>query len=221
MKNILTLLKSATLTGFLIVNLNSHASMTGSAFPDLMSNVTVTGVGAEKIAALESRMRQFVAEGDSMGIATLLVRDGTVASYTQAGVRDLLNGEPITQDSIYRIYSMSKPITGVAMMILLEQGAFALDDPVAKFIPEFEGLKVVKSYDLEGNVELEPLERQPTIRELMSHTAGFAYGLSGADPSNVQFRKKGVLASPDLQSLVDRVATIPLIHQPASELALD
>ena len=89
--------------------------MTGSAFPDLMSNVTVTGVGAEKIVALESRMRQFVAEGDSMGIATL--------------------------------------------MMLLEQGAFALDDPVAKFIPEFEGLKVVKSYDLEGNVELEPLER--------------------------------------------------------------
>ena len=151
--------------------------MTGPAFPELMSNVTVTGVGAEKIVALESRMRQFVAEGDSMGIATL--------------------------------------------MMLLEQGAFALDDPVAKFIPEFEGLKVVKSYDLEGNVELEPLERQPTIRELMSHTAGFAYGLSGADPSNVQFRKKGVLASPDLQSLVDRVATIPLIHQPASELALD
>ena len=219
MKAISTLLKFAVLTVLLAVNLNAYAKITGSAFPDLNSNPAVTGVDAEKIAALESRMRQFVAEGDSMGIATLLVRNGTVASYTQAGVRDLLNGEPITQESIYRIYSMSKPITGVAMMMLLEQGAFSLDDPVAKFIPEFEGLKVVKSYDLEGNIELEPLERQPTIRELMSHTAGFGYGLRGADPSNVQFRKKGVLASPDLQSLVDRVATIPLMHQPGTAWA--
>ena len=77
MKNILRLLKAATLTGLLIVNLNANANMTGSAFPDLTSNPTVTGVDAEKIAALESRMRQFVAEGESMGIATLLVRDGT------------------------------------------------------------------------------------------------------------------------------------------------
>ena len=219
MRDILTLIKTATLTGLLVVNLSACTKITGSAFPDLTSNPAVTGVDVEKIAALESRMRQFVVEGDSMGIATLLVRDGKVASYTQAGVRDLLNGEPITQDSMYRIYSMSKPITGVAMMILHEQGAFSLDDPVSKFIPEFENLKVVKSYDLEGNVELEPLQRQPTIRELMSHTAGFGYGISGADPSNVQFRKKAVLASPDLQSLVDTVATIPLMHQPGTAWA--
>ncbi|MDA7696879.1 beta-lactamase family protein, partial [Porticoccaceae bacterium] len=179
MRDILTRLKTATLTGLLVVNLSACTKITGSAFPDLTSNPAVTSVDVEKIAALESRMRQFVVEGDSMGIATLLVRDGKVASYTQAGVRDLLKGEPITQDSMYRIYSMSKPITGVAMMILHEQGAFSLDDPVSKFIPEFENLKVVKSYDLEGNVELEPLQRQPTIRELMSHTAGFGYGISG------------------------------------------
>ena len=219
MRDILTLIKTATLTGLLVVHLSACTKITGSAFPDLTSNPLVTGVDVEKIAALESRMRQFVVEGDSMGIATLLVRDGKVASYTQAGVRDLLNGEPITQDSMYRIYSMSKPITGVAMMILHEQGAFSLDDPVSKFIPEFENLKVVKSYDLEGNVELEPLQRQPTIRELMSHTAGFGYGISGADPSNMQFRKKAVLASPDLQSLVDTVATIPLMHQPGTAWA--
>ena len=102
-------------------------------------------------------------------------------------------------------------------MMLYEQGEFSLDDPVSKFIPEFEGLEVVKSYEQDGSFDLEPLERQPTMRELMSHTAGFAYGISGMDPSNVEFRKQGVLGSPDLQTLIDKVATIPLIHQPGTD----
>ena len=188
-----------------------------ASFPDFDSKSPRPDFNAEKLAALEDRMRKFVVDGDTMGIATLLVHDGKVASYAQAGVRDIVKGKPITQDTIYRIYSMSKPITGVAMMMLYEQGEFSLDDPVSKFIPEFEGLEVVKSYEKDGSFDLEPLERQPTMRELMSHTAGFAYGISGMDPSNVEFRKQGVLGSPDLQTLIDKVATIPLIHQPGTD----
>ena len=188
-----------------------------ASFPDFDSKLLRADFDSEKLTALEDRMRKFVADGDTMGIATLLVRGGKVASYAQAGVRDIVKGKPITQDSIYRIYSMSKPITGVAMMMLYEQGEFSLDDPVSKFIPEFEGLEVVKSYEKDGRFELEPLERQATMRELMSHTAGFAYGFSGMDPSNVGYRKQGVLGSPDLQSLVDKVASIPLMHQPGTK----
>ncbi len=186
-----------------------------AAFPDFNSeSVDAKKFDAEKIAALESRMHKFVADGDTMGVATLLVHDGKVVSHTQAGVRDLVQGSPISHDTIYRIYSMTKPITGVAMMQLHEQGKFSLDDPVSKFIPEFKDLKVVKSYEKDGGVELEALERQPTMRELMSHTAGFAYGLYGDDPSNRAFMKQGVLWSADLKSFIDNVATIPLMYQP-------
>ena len=184
------------------------------AFPDLSTKSAGAEFEPEKITALENRMRQFVSDGDTMGIATLLVHDGKVVSHMQAGVRDIMDGTPIEQDTIYRIYSMTKPITGVAMMQLHEQGKFSLDDPVSKFIPEFEGLDVVKSYEKDGSFELEPLERQPTMRELMSHTAGFAYGLYGRDPSNLAFMKQGVLGSANLQKFIDNVATIPLMHQP-------
>lgn len=188
-----------------------------ASFPDFDSTLLREDFDAKKLAALEDRMRKFVADGDTMGIATLLVRGGKVASYAQAGVRDIVKGKPITQDSIYRIYSMSKPITGVAMMMLYELGEFSLDDPVSKFIPEFEGLEVVTSYEKDGSFELEPLERQATMRELMSHTAGFAYGFFGMDPSNAEYRKQDVLGSSDLQSLVNKVASAPLMHQPGTK----
>lgn len=188
-----------------------------ASFPDFNSNILRADFDSEKLMALEKRMHKFVADGETMGIATLLVRNGKVASYAQAGVRDIVKGKPISQDTIYRIYSMSKPITGVAMMMLYEQGEFSLSDPVSKFIPEFESLKVVKSYEKDGSFELEPLERQATMQELMSHTGGFAYGFSGMDPSNAEYRKQDVLGSSDLQSLVNKVASAPLMHQPGTK----
>ena len=188
-----------------------------ASFPEFDSKLSRLDFDAEKLVALEKRMHKFVADGETMGIATLLVRNGKVASYTQAGVRDIVKGKPITQDTIYRIYSMSKPITGVAMMMLYEQGEFSLSDPVSKFIPEFESLEVVKSYEKDGSFELEPLERQATMQELMSHTGGFAYGFSGMDPSNAEYRKQDVLGSSDLQGLVNKVASAPLMHQPGTK----
>jgi CubicO group peptidase (beta-lactamase class C family) len=188
-----------------------------ASFPEFDSKLSRLDFDAEKLVALEKRMHKFVADGETMGIATLLVRNGKVASYTQAGVRDIVKGKSITQDTIYRIYSMSKPITGVAMMMLYEQGEFSLSDPVSKFIPEFESLEVVKSYEKDGSFELEPLERQATMQELMSHTGGFAYGFSGMDPSNAEYRKQDVLGSSDLQGLVNKVASAPLMHQPGTK----
>ena len=186
------------------------------AFPDFSSESPGLAFDADKIAALEARMLKFVADGDTKGIATLLVKDGEVISHAKAGVRHLLDGAPITDDTIYRIYSMTKPITGVALMALYEQGKFSLDDPIAKYIPEFSKLEVVKSFAEDGSFDVEPLQRQPTMRELMSHTAGFAYGLYGNDPSNLAFMKKRVLASPDLPTFINRVSSIPLMYQPGT-----
>jgi CubicO group peptidase (beta-lactamase class C family) len=203
-------------------NLNQAGHSTSSVlvaeppepFPDYSTEAAGADFDIAKIAALEARMRQFVTDGDVAGIATLLVKDGDVISYTVAGIRRLADMAPITEDTIYRIYSMTKPITGVALMSLYEDGKFQLDDPVSQYIPEFDNLKVVESYEPDGSYVLVPLERQPTMRELMSHTAGFGYGLFGDDPSNRAFQSRQILASPDMQTFIDTVATVPLMFQP-------
>ena len=169
---------------------------------------------AEGIAALEQAMGQYVADGRLYGIHTRLVHKGEVVSDFKTGLRGLEAQAPIEDDTIYRIYSMTKPITGVAMMMLYEEGKFELDDPVTKYVPEFENLKVLAGVNEDGSPILADMERPPTMSELMSHTSGFAYGLGGTDPANSAFRDLKVLESPDLQTFIDRTATIPLLFQP-------
>jgi len=132
------------------------------------------------------------------------------------GKASLETGAPITKDSIFRIYSMTKPITGVAMMILFEQGKWRLDDPVTRYVPEFKNLRVVKSIKKDGSLELEDMVRPPTMREIMSHTAGFGYGLADEHPVDKLYRTKGVLAASSLKEMIDRTATIPLMFQPGT-----
>lgn len=171
-------------------------------------------LSADRIAGLETRMGDYLRDGHLYGIHTRLAQRGEIVSDYYAGVRALESGAPIEKDTIYRIYSMSKPITGVAMMMLWEEGAFELDDPITKFVPAFEDLKVLGGVNEDGTAILVDMDRPPTMSELMSHTSGFAYGLGGADPVNAAYRDLKVLESPDLQTFIDRTAQIPLLHQP-------
>ncbi|MEO1322384.1 MAG: serine hydrolase domain-containing protein [Pseudomonadota bacterium] len=171
----------------------------------------------EGIAALEAAMGAYVADGRLYGIHTRLAHKGEVISDYYTGLRGLESQAPIESDTIYRIYSMSKPVTGVAMMMLYEEGKFELDDPVSKFVPEFEDLKVLGGVDEDGTAILVDLERQPTMRELMAHTSGFAYGLGGTDPVNTAFRDEKILESPDMQTFINKVAGVPLLNQPGQE----
>ena len=188
-----------------------------ASFPDYATESAGQHFDPAKIAALEARMEKFVTDGEAKGIATLLVKDGKVISHTQAGIRRISDDAPIAEDTIYRIYSMTKPVTGVALMMLYEDGKFSLDDPVAKYIPEFANLQVVKSYDKENGAVLEPLASPPTMRQLMSHTAGFAYGLYGEDPSNQAFKNQKILESENLDMFIDKVAKVPLMFQPGEQ----
>jgi len=165
------------------------------------------------LAKLDARMAQFVADRDVYGMETLLVQGGEVVQRKQYGLRNVETKAPITDDTIYRIYSMSKPVTGVALMQLYEQGKFKLDDPVTKFVPEFEGLRVL-SKDAAGAWTTGPVSRAPTMREVMTHTAGFAYGLFGDDPANTAFREQEIMRSPDLPTFINKVADVPLLFQP-------
>ncbi|MEO0982760.1 MAG: serine hydrolase domain-containing protein [Pseudomonadota bacterium] len=172
--------------------------------------------GLEK---LDAAMAEAVEDGVVPGVAYLLVQDDRIVAEGLHGVRSIEVGDPVGEDTIYRIYSMTKPVTGVAMMILYDEGAWALDDPITKFLPELEGLKVASGVDEAGAPILVPAERAPTMLELMSHTAGFGYGLGPGDPVNEAFIERQVLASPDLETMLDKVAEIPLLFQPGQDWA--
>jgi CubicO group peptidase (beta-lactamase class C family) len=127
-------------------------------------------------------------------------------------------------DSLFRIYSMSKPITGVAMMQLYEQGKWKLDDPITKYAPELASLKELTwgadgkvVMDADGKPVLTAPKKPATMRQLMSHTAGFGYGLSGDDPVNKAFRDDGVLASRDLDEMMKKIVAIPLLYEPGTK----
>ena len=175
------------------------------------------GFDSARLQKLDAAMAQVVADKRVPGMSILLVRHGKVIAAKTYGAKSWATGAPMTQDSIFRIYSMSKPLTGVAMMILFEEGKWRLDDPVSKFLPELKDLKVWKGVDDKGQPILEPASRPPTMRELMSHTAGFGYGLGDKHPVDLMFRDKGVLRSHGLKEMVGKVGEIPLIFQPGTD----
>ncbi|WP_411289181.1 serine hydrolase domain-containing protein [Phenylobacterium sp.] len=180
------------------------------------SSPEALGFDAQRLARLDAYMAKVVADGRVAGMTTLLARHGKIVSYNTYGKKSLASGEPMTKDTIFRIYSMTKPITGVAMMILFEEGRWRLDDPVSRYIPEFKNLKVMTGLDAAGKPILVDAARPPTLREIMSHTAGFGYGLQDEHPVDKLYREKKVLGSAGLQEMITRTAEIPLVSQPGT-----
>ena len=184
---------------------------------DLSVTVAPEAVGFDsaRLKMLDDYMAKVVADGRVAGMTTLLARHGQVVEFKTYGKANEA-GAPITKDSIFRIYSMTKPITGTAMMILFEQGKWRLDDPVTRYVPEFKNLRVVKSIKKDGSLELEDMVRPPTMREIMSHTAGFGYGLAEEHPVDKLYRSEKVLSASSLKEMIDRTAKIPLMFQPGT-----
>ena len=205
--------------GVLLALLLSLPGLTAwaASWPETEDGAASAGFTEEGMAELDAAMRKIVTDQDVAGMVWLLVRDGKVATFDHAGLARVDDNAPMNKDSLFRIYSMTKPVTGVALMMLHEEGLWEFDDPVSKHVPEFADLKLLVSYDEEGNVELAEPSRQPTMRELLNHSAGFGYGLSGQDPVNNAFRQSQVLASSDLDQLIDRIADIPLLYEPGEQ----
>lgn len=210
---LVTLTATLALSLFMLATV-SHAD---TRWPASADGADAAGFSVDAIDRLDAAMAKIVADNDVAGMVWLLAKDGKIATYESAGYASIEDQRPMTRDTLFRIYSMTKPITGVALMMLHEQGLWDFDDPVSKHIPEFADLEVVLSYDEAGNIELGPVTRQPTMRELLNHSAGFGYGLSGNDPVNNAFRELEVLASPDLNALISRVSDIPLLYQPGEQ----
>lgn len=168
----------------------------------------------EGLAELDRVLAETVDKGQVPGIAYTLVHKGETISQNHIGVQSYDTERPMQDDTIYRIYSMTKPVTGVAMMILWEEGKWDLDDPVTKHIPELGSMQVLAGRDDDGNWLYEPMERPPTMRELMTHTAGYAYGLFGNDPANKAFTERNPFGEADLPSFIEEISDIPLLFQP-------
>ena len=160
------------------------------------------GFSADGLNALTRTMRGLVDDGKLAGVTTLVARHGRVVQFDAYGVRDLDSRAPVEKDTIFRIASMTKPIVGVAMMMLWEEGKWALDDPVSKHIPQFANLKVATPA---GEV---PQTRPMTMRQLMSHTAGFDASAGYADDN---------LRAGNLQDMINKLARLPLAFQPGRE----
>jgi CubicO group peptidase (beta-lactamase class C family) len=175
------------------------------------------GMSTERLDRLIQSMQKEVDEGNTAGISTMIARHGKIVHFETYGYQNLESNIPIDKNTIFRIYSMSKPITGVALMMLYEEGKFNLSDPVSKYIPEFKGLKVVEN-TLDPNPKLVNAEHEMTIRELMSHSAGLSYGAFSNTNVDSLYREAELLNyNSTLKKMITSLSKIPLRYQPGEE----
>jgi len=214
------------ITGLIALNISACGPSIGTATSDIQTVTTAglpvgvpedVGMSSERLQRLSRAMQRLVDDQQLAGITTMVARHGTVAHFETFGYRDIETLDAMSHDAIFRIYSMSKPITGVALMMLYEEGKFRLSDPVELYIPEFKDLMVAAGEGPNGLV-LEPADHSMTIRELMSHTAGLTYGLFSQSQVDTMYLEKNVLAfDGTLQDMINRLAELPLRQQPGSK----
>ena len=171
------------------------------------------GMSSERLARIEPAMQRYIDEGLTPGVVTAILRRGKLVHFAVQGDMDVAAGKPMQADAIFRIASMTKPITSVALMMLWEEGHFQLRDPVSKFIPAFADLKVSTTGDASGETgELVDLKRPIQIRDMLTHTAGLANNYLG----NVDAYRAVMNTSRPTNNaeIMARLATLPLNYQP-------
>jgi CubicO group peptidase (beta-lactamase class C family) len=175
------------------------------------------GFSSERLERLHAEMREIVEQKKEIpGMVTILARHGKVVDYRAYGVSDVASNKAMAKDEIFRAFSMTKPVTGVAMMILYEEGKWLPSDPISKYVPEFAHLRVFKGVDASGNMITEEPVHAPTMAELMTHTAGFTYGLFMPGPVDDAYRNEHIVQSKSLQEMIDKLAQLPLAYQPGT-----
>ncbi|HZM24264.1 MAG TPA: serine hydrolase domain-containing protein [Anaerolineales bacterium] len=177
------------------------------------------GIPSERLAAIDATMHAYIDQGKLAGISTLIACKGKVIHFGCYGKLDLDSGTPVRPDSLFRLASLTKPITSAAALMLYEDGRFDLDEPVFKWIPEFKNFRVWQ----EGNGATGTLETEITFRHLFTHTSGLGYGFGEpTDPVDKIYLEAGLMRPPTwtfnypLPELVQRVSKLPLVAQPGA-----
>lgn len=178
------------------------------------------GLSSGRLDRIRPVMNRHVAEKRIPGAAGLIARQGKIAYQEAFGMADVEAGRPMRMDTIHRIYSMTKPITSVALMMLFEEGRFQLNEPVAKYLPEFAKMQVaIEEKDPQTGkpvMKTVPARRPITVRDLLRHTAGLTYGVFGDTLVDREYRKARILSQLNLADFVRDLAAIPLQYEPGT-----
>ena len=172
------------------------------------------GFSPARLERVTGLLQGAVDQGQYAGAVALIARHGRIVQWQAIGYRNVARSEPMRTDAIFQIYSMTKPITSVAALLLLEEGKFNLDDPVSRFLPEFAKMQVLES-------EPRPAARPITIRHLLTHTAGFAAGEKLRGPAVNRLNDARLYELPSLEAYADGMAALPLANDPGTRFSYD
>jgi CubicO group peptidase (beta-lactamase class C family) len=172
------------------------------------------GCSSERLSRIKPVMQSYVDERGYAGLSTMLARHGRLIHFEQVGWQECESQTPLSAETIFRIYSMTKPVVCTAFMTLFEEGRFQLLDPVSRYLPAFGKLRVLKGATL-SDTQFD-LFRPITIRDLLTHTAGLTYGFLEDSPVSELYRQSPLLSSSEctLEAQIDALARIPVAYQP-------
>ena len=194
---------------FLLLALSLVAASLAAEFPRAAPGEV--GLSQDRLDRITAAMKEDVDQGYLAGAIGVVARHGKIAYWETVGLADIAAKRPMRDDAIFRIYSMTKPIVGVALMTLYEEGKFSLREPVKKYIPELGDAKV-----LVGKKAVQA-KREMTIQDLMRHTAGLTYGLFGKSPADDLYVEADLLSgNSSVDDFIQKLAKLPLKHQPGS-----
>ena len=194
---------------FHLLTLSLVATRLHAADIDIVQPETV-GFSSDRLAKVTEFVEREIADGNLVGTVTLVARHGQVVHFEATGRNGLEDERPMETDALFRIFSMTKPITTVAAMMLYEEGAFHLGDPVAKYLPELANM------ELSIDSELAPPQSSMTIEQLMTHTAGLTNGWHLEHPVERAYRDATLHQSADLTAFIEKLATLPLRFEPGT-----
>lgn len=178
------------------------------------------GFSPARLELVTDYVQRAMDQGQYAGAVTLVARRGHIVQWQALGHRDLARADSMRIDAIFQIYSMTKPITSVAALLLMEDGRLALDGPVSRFLPEFARMQVLEG-DKEESARLRPAVRPITIRHLLTHTAGFAVGEQLSGPAVDRLNEARLYESPSLAAYATGLAALPLANDPGQRFSYD
>ncbi|MFK7730446.1 MAG: serine hydrolase domain-containing protein [Pseudomonadales bacterium] len=168
------------------------------------------GMSSAALKRIDQFAQKKIESGTHTGFVSMVARHGKIVHFEATGKMGLDNDAPIKKDTLFRIYSMTKPVTAVAAMMLYEEGYFQLSDPISKYMPEFKDLQV---FHEDGN---QPAQSEITIEHLLTHTAGFSYGFDNVHPVNKLYNSSAIFEAPDLTEFTKKLAQLPLRYEPGT-----
>ena len=169
------------------------------------------GMSTSRLGRIAPVMQRWVDDGKIPGALTMIAREGRLVHFEKFGTQDVATAKPIEFDTIFRIYSMTKPITSIAVMMLYEEGHFQLGTPVSELIPAFKDMQIYTK----GGADIVDAETEMTIKHLLTHTSGLIYGGDGDHPINQRYRDANYYRG-DLAYMASELGKIPLYHDPGA-----